>query len=136
MVQIIAGETGTGKSKRLISLANEAAKQSTGNILFIDDDNRNIFELDHAVRFINLEEFNIDQPATFYGFICGLLSGDYDIDTIFVDGLDYISSMDHNRLEEIFKTLTEISGKHEVKFVICINTDFEDFSDDIKKALI
>ena len=38
MIQILAGEKGQGKTKRLIDMANEASKTIDGNVVFIDDD--------------------------------------------------------------------------------------------------
>lgn len=125
MVKLIAGGTGTGKTKRMIHMANEMAKTSEGNIVFIDDDNRNIFELSHKVRFINLEEYKINNAQMLYGFVCGLISCDYDIDTIFVDGLQYLDEMQTDNLERVVDVFTETSEKHEVNFVICFNYNGE-----------
>ena len=40
MIQVILGDKGSGKTKRLIDLANDALKQEHGNIIFVDDDKR------------------------------------------------------------------------------------------------
>ena len=40
MIQIIYGKKGSGKTKRIIDMANEAVKAHEGSIVFIDDDNR------------------------------------------------------------------------------------------------
>ena len=45
MIQILAGEKGQGKTKRLIAMANEASKTIDGNVVFIDDDNRHMYDL-------------------------------------------------------------------------------------------
>lgn len=121
MVKIIAGGMGTGKTKRMIQMANTMAKTSDGNIIFIDDDNRNIFELDHKVRFINLEEYSINTAPMLYGFVCGLLSSNFDIDTIFVDGLAYLNELKNDNLERVIDVFNEVSEKQSVTFVICFN---------------
>lgn len=125
MVKIIAGGMGTGKTKRMIQMANEMAKTSDGNIIFIDDDNRNIFELDHKVRFINLEEYSINTAPMLYGFVCGLMSSNFDIDTIFVDGLAYLNELKNDNLEKVIDVFNEVSEKQSVTFVICFNHDGE-----------
>ena len=53
MIQIIAGKKGSGKTKRIIDMTNEKAKTSQHDVVFIDDYNRYIFDIDHSVRFIN-----------------------------------------------------------------------------------
>ena len=40
MIEIICGEKGTGKTKRIISLANGVSDQAKGSMVFIDDDNK------------------------------------------------------------------------------------------------
>ena len=40
MIQVIAGKKGSGKTKRLIDMANKSAQESKHDIVFIDDDNR------------------------------------------------------------------------------------------------
>ena len=35
MIQVILGDKGSGKTKRLIDLANDALKQEHGNIIFL-----------------------------------------------------------------------------------------------------
>ena len=36
MIQIIAGKKGSGKTKRLIDMTNNAVKTSSGNVVFLD----------------------------------------------------------------------------------------------------
>ena len=36
MIRVILGDKGSGKTKRLIDMTNEALKSEHGNILFID----------------------------------------------------------------------------------------------------
>ena len=75
MVRVIYGKKGSGKTKKIIDLANEAVKASTGELVFIDDDNRYMYDLRHEVRFVNATEYNVTSPETFMGFLCGILAG-------------------------------------------------------------
>ena len=85
MIQIIAGKKGSGKTKRIIDMTNEKAKTSQHDVVFIDDDNRYIFDIDHSVRFINASEYAILTPEMFLGFLCGMLSQNFDVGVIFID---------------------------------------------------
>ena len=49
MIQVILGDKGSGKTKRLIDLANDALKQEHGNIIFVDDDKRYMYDLRHEI---------------------------------------------------------------------------------------
>ena len=37
MIQVIAGKKGSGKTKRIIDMANQASQESKHDIVFIDD---------------------------------------------------------------------------------------------------
>ena len=59
MIQVIAGKKGSGKTKRLIDLTNTTARDAVHDVIFLDDDNRYMFDVDHKVRFINAEDYHI-----------------------------------------------------------------------------
>jgi len=70
MIQILAGEKGQGKTKRLIEMANEASKTIDGNVVFIDDDSRHMYDLHYGIRFVETSKFKICDYEVFIGFIC------------------------------------------------------------------
>ena len=53
MIQIIAGKKGSGKTKRLIDMTNQIAAESPADVVFLDDDDRYIREINHKARFVN-----------------------------------------------------------------------------------
>ena len=71
MIQVIAGKKGSGKTKRLIDLTNTTARDAIHDVIFLDDDNRYMFDVDHKVRFINAEDYHIHKDrAGRYGTDC------------------------------------------------------------------
>ena len=40
MIQVIHGRKGSGKTKRIIDLANDAIKEQKGDVVFVDEDNQ------------------------------------------------------------------------------------------------
>ncbi|NLM44452.1 MAG: hypothetical protein GX201_10635, partial [Clostridiales bacterium] len=94
MVKFIVGEKGTGKTKIMIEMANEASKVSKGHVVYVDRDNNHIHSLERSLRFINAGEFQIENLKAFYGFLCGIISQNFDIETIFIDGMKIISNAD------------------------------------------
>lgn len=123
---------GSGKSKHMISHANAAAKESKGHIVFIDDDNRAMHELDREIRFINTESFEIECLNSLYGFVCGILAQDYDVDMVYVDGL--MSKIDFNKegAEAKFQKLVEVSDENKITILFALN-DTENTPDYLKK---
>ncbi len=123
---------GSGKSKHMISHANTAVKDSKGHIVFIDDDNRAMHELDRAIRFINTESFEIEDLNSLYGFICGIAAQDYDVDRVYVDGL--MGKMDFNKedAEKEFEKLSKLSDESKITVLFALN-DTEDTPEYLKR---
>ena len=69
MVQILAGEKGEGKTKILIDLANESVSTSDGDVIYIDDDKRHIYDLNHKIRFVEVSEFPLANYRELIGFM-------------------------------------------------------------------
>ena len=109
MVKVIFGKKGMGKTKILIEEANKLAVESAGDIVFIDDSNQRMYDLKHKVRFINVSEFPIVGAEGFLGFVCGMISQDYDIDAIFIDGLTYIVKQKIETLDSFFEKINQQS---------------------------
>lgn len=121
MVKILAGKEGTGKTKHLIKMANDQLKTTPGNVVYLDSDNRHIYDLKHEIRFLNMEEFPIDKPEAFVGFLCGVISNNHDIQTIYVDGLYNMVDMNESEALGCIDQLQEIGKKFEIEFKIGMN---------------
>ncbi len=65
LIRVIFGEKGAGKTKQIIDMANEMVKESTGSMVFVDDDSRYMFDLKHEIRFVDASEYGIDSPKMF-----------------------------------------------------------------------
>jgi hypothetical protein len=122
MIQVIPGDTGEGKTKELIEAANSKLNETNGNIVYIDADNTHMYDLKHEIRYINISEFPINNYHEFFGFMCGILSEDNDIDYIFVDGLlrmAHLNQIDNS--DELIEKLKLITNKFGIKLVASIN---------------
>ena len=127
---------GIRKTKRLIDLANETSKEEHGDVLFIDDDNRYIFDLRHEIRFINAADYGVRSAQMFYGFICGLLAQNFDIRVLFVDAFLNLVRDDLRGLGWLFDLLEKVSGQHGVRLVISCSGAPEDAPEFVQKYLI
>ena len=136
MIQVIAGKKGSGKTKRLIDLTNATAREAEHDVIFLDDDNRYMFDVDHKVRFINAEDYHIHNADMFIGFLCGMLSSNFDIGTVFVDAFLKLCRKELAETEPVVRTLVELSEKHQVNFVLSLSADPEEMPDFLKQYLI
>ena len=137
MVKILAGEKGEGKTKRMIDMANAAGKEAKGNIVFVDDDNSHMYDLHYSVRFVETPKFIMEDPQVFRGFVCGILSQNSDIETIYIDGLnhivDRISDADFTAfIQELDKT----SKEAEMDMVMIISRKTDALPAEVQQYLI
>ena len=136
MIQVIAGKKGSGKTKRLIDLTNTTARDAEHDVIFLDDDNRYMFDVDHKVRFINAEDYHIHNSDMFIGLLCGMLSSNFDIGTVFVDAFLKLCHTELAETEDVVNTLKELGAKHEVNFVLSLSADPEELPDHPRQYLI
>lgn len=126
MVSFVIGPKGSGKTKWLIDQANVEIKKGNGNIIFIDVDDNHIFSLDYSVRLINAMEFNIKSIESFYGFLCGIIARDYDVQKIYIDGIYNVLSLTTDNLNSLFDCLTSIGEKFNTEFYIGVDMTIDE----------
>ena len=136
MIQVIAGKKGSGKTKRILDMANLATKDSKHDIVFIDDDNRYMFDLRHEVRFINASEYDLLSDHMFMGLLCGIVAQNFDVGLICIDAFKKLIKSELESTEWFFQRLEKLSEKHSVNFVISISADTEELPEFIKKYVI
>ena len=136
MIQVIAGRKGSGKTKRIIDMANKASQDSKNDIVFIDDDNRYMFDLRHEVRFINATEYDLTSDQMFIGFLTGAVAQNFDVGLILIDAFKKLIKQDLKETESFFKRLEVISEKHNVDFVLSVSEAPTDLPEFIKKYVI
>ena len=121
MIQIIFGETGTGKTKKILELANAASKDAKGSIVFVDTDEDYMYDLNLSVRFINASEYAITGPKMFYGFLSGISASDHDLEYIFIDSFMRIVRHDLDTLSDLFAQLKTFCDNHGIKLVLALS---------------
>ncbi len=136
MIQVIAGKKGSGKTKRLIDMTNQATQESHHDIVFIDDDNRYMFDLRHEVRFINAGEYHLESDQMFMGFLCGAVAQNFDVGLIFIDAFLKLIKADLSSTAWLFERLEDLSEKHSVDFVLSISEDADHLPAFIQKYVI
>lgn len=125
MIQFIVGPKGSGKTRRVIEMANRATTETKGNIVFIDGDHRRMLELKYQVRFVNVNEFEIEDLNVLYGFLCGIIAGDYDVEQIYIDGILEALTGDINNIKSFVDNISKLSDKFNVNFIITLSGSSE-----------
>lgn len=137
MIQILAGAKGEGKTKKLLQMANDASKVAKGNVVFIDDDSRHMYDLHYNIRFVETSKFVMWDQKVFFGFLCGILSQDSDIEKIFIDGLgNIVKDIDNDSMVEFVHELEKTSADENVDFIMIISSPADTLPDEITKYII
>ncbi len=111
MIKLITGKKGTGKTKVLINLINDAVKSTNGDLICIEKGAKLTYDISYKVRLVDADRFGIQGYDAFYGFIAGMLAGNYDIKEIFVDGILKIGGADFEELGATLAKLEALSGE-------------------------
>jgi thymidine kinase len=136
MIELIYSEKGSGKTKRLIEMANTDMKTTKGDIVFIDDDKRYMYDVAHQIRFADVTEYGISGGEEFYGFLCGMISQNFDIASIYVDAFLKIVQRDVADLESLMQKIIKLTDKNNIKAVIIVSGDPKQAPDFLKPYII
>lgn len=122
MIQFVLGPSGSGKTTRMIEQANEEYKSHNGHLVFVDNDDSQMFQLDHAVRLINMKQYHIHSMERLYGLLAGMLARDFDIERVFIDGLT-AETLQEGNFEKNIKEFLVLSSENSADFIIGLNLD-------------
>ena len=132
MIDIIAGAKGKGKTKILIQQVNDDIKLTKGTIVYLDKNNKHMYELSNQIRLIVVPEFNVTDTDMFLGFIAGIISQDHDLDKIYLDSFLTTACIKDN-LGYAVEKLDALSEKFGVSFVISASVDKENMPESVQK---
>ena len=79
MLKLIVGTKGSGKTKTMIDMIDKATKTTSGNIVVIEKCMKLTTEINHAARLVDVDEYGVVGADMLYGFVAGVLAGNYDI---------------------------------------------------------
>lgn len=123
MVTLLIGNKGTGKTKKLISLANEAVAKTSGNVVVIEKGAKLTYDVTHKARLIDTDQYKISGYDVLYGFISGICAGNYDVTDIFVDSTFQICGKDMAQLKALVENLNSLADNAETQITLLISAD-------------
>ena len=87
-----------------------------------------MYELNNKIRLINVNEFPI-KAVRILGFICGIISQDHDLETMYLDSFLKLSCLEGEEISDTYMTLKNIGEKYHVTFVLSISMDAAELPD-------
>ena len=136
MVRLIMGVKGSGKTKQLIELINNAAKDEPGNVVCIEPSRDMMFDIHYRIRLIDAKEYKLDNYDALRGFISGLYAGNYDISHVFIDNLCKMVGRDVDQDTEVFLNWLDVFGeKNNIKFTVSVSGEPSSATEGMQKYL-
>ncbi|MDD4366690.1 MAG: hypothetical protein PHV38_03360 [Eubacteriales bacterium] len=127
MVKLLVGHKGSGKTKKMLHLANELVETCDGNVIFINKNEDLMYDLKHNIRIVCMEDYpNITNSDEYIGFIYGIISSDHDIDTMFIDGILRHADVSLGNLPEFIERIKKISNMFNIDFVVSLSAEKEE----------
>ena len=130
MIKLFIGGKGSGKTKTLIELVNNATSASNGNVVCIEKGDKLIHDITYKARLIDTDAYAVCDADALYGFIAGILASNSDITDIFVDGALKIIGNDVAGFEKILAKLEGITK--DVNLVMTASIAVEECPEAIK----
>ncbi len=120
------GIKGSGKTKQMIDLVNEAVEKADGAIVCIEHGQKLTYDINHGARLIDSVPYDIRSYQVLRGFITGLYAGNYDINHIFIDSLFKVSgNADLAECEKFLLWCEQFGDENNIVFTISISEDVD-----------
>ena len=130
MIKLFIGGKGSGKTKTLIELVNNATVASNGSVVCIEKGDKLTHDITYKARLIDSDDYFITTAQTLYGFIAGVLASNSDITDVFVDSALKICGDEVVEFEAMLKNLESLAK--DVNIVMTASIPVEECPDGIK----
>lgn len=128
-MQLIVGVKGTGKTKAIIEEVNKASKETKGVVICIEYGRKLNYDISSRARLVDAQEYGIDTAEKLYGFVCGMVAGNYDITELFIDSALKICGDDVAAFEEFVVNANQIADTYKISVVLTASIDAADLTE-------
>lgn len=133
MVKIIIGKKGSGKTKKLMDVVNAAAEKSKGCVVCFEQGDTLKFNITHKVRLIDADHYGISGFDAYFGMICGVCAGNYDVTDVFGDATLRIGSRNYEELGAFLAKVEALSKETGIEFFFTVSADESELPADVLK---
>ena len=127
MVNLLVGHKGSGKTAKMIDMANASLNEVSGSVVFINKNHRLMYDLKYRIRVVCMEDFeqvtNVDE---YIGFLYGIISQDHDIERLFIDSILKHADVSLGDLPEFINRLKGISDNYDLDFIVSLSAEKEE----------
>ena len=135
MITLIVGKKGTGKTKKLIQMVNDAVVASSGNVVCIEKGTMMTYDITHKARLVDIEEYKVKGYDALYGFIAGICAGNYDVTDIFVDSTRKIVGEEIEPMVDFVERLAKLSELSKTTITLSVSAAIEEIPEAIRPMI-
>ena len=135
MLKLIIGVKGTGKTKTLISMVNEAVEKSQGAVICIEKGDKLRFDVKYQARLIDTDEYFVDDAQSLFGFVAGILASNHDVTDLFIDSALKICQNDNDGFDKFLDEMNALVTKLDINVVMTSSIPTESASETVKKYI-
>lgn len=126
MITLLTGKKGSGKTKKLIELANAALETSKGCVVVIEKGLKLTYDISHAARLVDADAYKIQSVDMLFGFVSGICAGNYDVTDILIDSTLKITGTGAEVVEELVEKLKRLGEEANTNFVLSVSAAEDD----------
>ena len=135
MLKLILGLKGSGKTKTLIEMVNDASRGSKGSVVCIEKGQKLIYDVKYTARLVEADAYNVDNPHSLYGFIAGIAASDHDLTDLFVDSALKIVGNDVDEFVNFVEATAALVEKVGFNCVMTSSIAIDEVPEALKKYL-
>lgn len=136
MIQLIVGNEGKGKTTKILEKANSEIKNVNGTIVYLDKNKKHMYELNNKIRLIDVSEYSFETTEEFYGFVCGIISTDHDLEQIYFDNFLKLGSVNKESVDGVLDKFKKLSEKAGITLCMSIAMDESSIPEDFRQDII
>ena len=135
MLKLIIGVKGTGKTKTLIGMVNDAASASQGAVICIEKGEKLRYDVKYQARLINTDEYFVDDAQSLFGFVAGIFASNHDVTDLFIDSALKICQNDSAAFDKFLDEMNALVEKLNINVVMTSSLPVENASETVKKFI-
>lgn len=135
MLKFIVGVKGTGKTKTLINLVNGALEVTKGDVVCIEKGTKLRYDIKPSARLIDVDEYQVNDAQSLYGFIAGIMASNHDVTDVFIDGTLKICNHDAAAFEKFAQEIAAFVAKAGINLTMTVSMREEEIPESIRPLL-
>ncbi len=95
-----------------------------------------MFEINNKIRLIDVSEFSFSDADEFFGFVCGILSQDRDIEAMFFDSFLKLANISREDAAKELEKFDALGKKYNIDLCIALSAEESDIPESLRSSIL